>query len=289
PARDGGLLLLLLALAGAPWLWRLRHAATGRFAAGAILTLGAVSILANPVHIPTGEPIFWLMDRFFLPWTAVTALGCGAGLALLTTRLPAPWHRAGWLAAAALPLGLLAANAPRNDHARDYLGFDYARNLVAGLRRPATILAEADYQSFPLFVLPGVEERTPALRTVITNPFLNRRWGWRRLARRFPEAADLAASPAGFADRVSAFADRLASREAVYHLSMCSYPKLRPRMRDHGILSELAPRDAPAPAAPPPAAAWFRRYRLRGLYGPAPHKDETAYSVLDIYCLTLGR
>jgi len=285
PARDGGLLLLLLALAGAPWLWRLRHAATGRFAAGAILTLGAVSILANPVHIPTGEPIFWLMDRFFLPWTATAALACGAGLGLLTTRVPPTRRGAAWLLAAALPGGLLAANLTRNNHARDYLGFDYAQNLLADVRRPGTILMEADYQSFPLFALLGVEERDPRVRTIITNPFLNRRWGWRRLARRLPAAAEPATSTAPFAGRVTALVDRLGKQESLYYLSMCSYPDLRRRLAWHGLLSSVGA--GPVPAAPPEGdpAAWFARYRLRGLYGAAPFKDETAFSVLDVYCL----
>jgi len=281
---------VLLAVAGIPLLWRLRRGGAPELAAGSVLPLAAVSVLANPVHIPTGEPIFWLMDRFYLPWTALFAAACGAGLLLLARHLPRPWHHAGWAAAAALPLGLLAANLPRNDHASDYVGFDYARNLVAGMSRPATILSEADYQCFPLMALLNVEDRAPEVRFIITNPFLNRRWGWRRLARRVPEAADLALSPAPFADRVVTLADRLGSRGGLYHLSLCSYPPLRQRMWYRGIVSAIAP-PGPAPRreAEPDPAALFRRYRLRGLYGPAPYKDEAASSVLDIYCLALGR
>src|SRR5205823_3643241 len=137
------------------------------------------------------------------------------GLSLLATRLPRPWHRAGWLLAAALPLGLLAANAARNDHAQDYLGFDYAQNLLTEVHRPAKILMEADYQCFPLFTLLGVEERAPDVGTIITNPFLNRGWGWRRLGRRLPAVADLAASPASFADRVTQLADRLKTHDSL--------------------------------------------------------------------------
>lgn len=290
PVRDGGFWFALLALAGMPLLWRSGNRGVASLALGSVLTLAAVSVLANPVHIPTGEPIFWLMDRFYLPWTAVFAAACGAGLLLLARHLPRPWHRAGWIGAVALPLGLLAANVSRNDHARDYLGFDYAQNLVAGLARPATILCEADYQCFPLIAYLDAEDRAPDVRLIITNPFLNRRWGWRRLARRLPEAADLAVSPASFADRVVTLADRLGTRGSLYHLSLCSYPPLRQRLRYQGILSRVVPtalmtrRDAE-----PDGTALFRRYRLRGMVGLDPYKDEAACSVLDIYCLALGR
>jgi hypothetical protein len=289
PLRDGGLPLLLLGLAGAPLIWRRRHAPMARLAGGALLTLAAVSVLANPVHIPTGEPIFWLMDRFFLPWTAAAVLACGAGLGLLTRRLPRPWHRAGWILAAALPVGLLAANTARNNHSQDYLGYDYAQNLLAEVRRPATILMEADYTCFPLFTVLAVEARAPNVGTIITNPFLNRRWGWRRLGRRRPDVADLATSPAAFADRVTQLADRLGGSESLYYLSMCSYPALRPRMAYHGILSALFPGPVPVRSTEPDPRVFFSRYRLRGLYGATPFKDETAFSVLDIYCLARAR
>jgi len=288
PAREAGIPFQVLALAGAAALWRTRRAAFLALATGALGTVAAVAVLANPVHIPTGEYILWLTDRFFLPSQAVAAVMAGAGLLLLRNALPPRASPAVWPVAVALTAWLAVLHAPRNDHGRDYLGWDYAENLRVGIDRPAVFLAEADYQCFPLLVPLYVEGREPDLAFVTTNPFLNRGWGWRSLARRMPEARDI---PAGTPEkRIIMLADRLAVRGAVYHFPVCTYPALRRRLAGHGLVSRYIPGSGPViQENAADTGRFFRRFRLRGLLADKPFKDESAWSVLDTYCLALGK
>lgn len=287
PVREAGWLFTLAALAGGAALWRGRKRAFAGLASGALLTVAAVSAVTNPVHLTTGELFLWLADRFFLPWLAVLAVASGAGLLLLRAALP-PRHRWAALALGALlPLVISVPRFARENHSNDYLGFDYAGNLLVNINRPAVILAEADYQTFPLIALRRVEDRGPELDLVITNPFLNRKWGWKRLASRYPEAAVAMAPETPWETRVGAFADRLASRRTLYHLTLCNYPSLARRLDFHGIMTALRPKEGlkPREATEAEADGYFRRFRMRGMYSDSPHKDETAFSVLDVYTM----
>ncbi len=295
PVREAGLSFTLLALAGAAALWRARPRALGLLGGGRVLLLAGVAALANPVHVASGEFVFWLSDRFFLPYLAALAAAAGAGLLTLRAALPPHRRWAAWAAGAGLLAAELAGHRTRNDHGRDYLGFDYAENLRVSLGGSTVLFAEADYQMFPMLALLHVERRAPETVFIVTNPFLNRDWGWRRLAARRPEAPDLAPPAPQGADPPHAetrpplglLADRLGTGRRPCSLSMCSYPVLRERMTPRGILHELAPTGArPSPVGAAATDGWFRRFRLRGLFSSPPFKDDAALSVLDIYGLT---
>ena len=292
PVREGGIAFALLALAGCAALWRDRRRALLVTGAGPLLALAAVAFVTNPVHITTGELYLWLSDRFHLPYLGALAAASAAGILLLRCGAGTRGGRAVLPAAASLPVLLAAGRFAALDHSYDYLGHDYARNMVAGLSLPATVFAEADYQSFPLCAPLYTDRAAPGLAMIVTNPFLDRPAGWRRLSRTLPAARGLegegeplrgrpdAASNA----RVVALADRLLAAGPVYNPSMCSYPGLRQRLAFHGLLFEVGP---PGSTGKPPEAAavarGFARLRLRGLWGEYPHKDGAAFSVLDGY------
>lgn len=289
PFREGGVAFAVLGLGGAVALWRTRRRAFTVLASGSLLTLAAVSVLANPVHIPTGESILWLTDRFFLPFAAATAVAAGAGIVLLRNALPRGARPAAWIAAAALPAWLLAGHLSRNDHSRDYLGFDYAENLRVGVNRPMSFLAEADYQAFPLLALLHVERREPEAKLIITNPFLNREWGWRRLVRKVPGArAIVLAHPGSFEERVAGLVRHLSAAESLYHLPLGSYASLNEMRASHGLVDEMKPGAKRADLDGGKDPDWYlSRFRTRGLVSARPFRDEAAFSVLDAYPLML--
>lgn len=290
PAGESGLPFTVLALAGLLALWRSRRREALALSAGAVMTIGAVAVAANPVHIATGELYFWLTDRFFIPFLAVTAVGAGAGLLVVRSALPARWRSMAWVVGLGLSASIIGARFGHRDHSSNYLGFDYAQNLLANIPGPAVILGEADYQTFPLHAVLRVEERRPDISLVVTNPFTNRKWGWKRLARRFPEARAADARGAKWQDKLVIFTGLLAERAGLYHLTLCSYPLLRPRMDYHGILYRLeraAPAEARAPAREE-VEGYFRRFRMRGMYSGFPHRDMEDFSVLDVYPLSLA-
>ncbi len=302
PLREGGGVWLLLGVAG--WVFIRRRAAATILLAGPLLALGAVAALANPVHLPSGTLILWLTDRFHLPW--LLAAGAGAGVALARLEIAVPDRRGVILGATAVLAGAGAVSRlPQLAHGADYLGWDFAENLRAHVRTaagrataPVTVLAEADYQSFPLLVPLHATGGLPGARLIVTNPFLDRPGGWRRLARTLPEATGLetAGGPlTGAPDdaataRVLVLAERLGARGPVLHLPMCSYPGLRARLVPAGLLHEV--REAPpAGAAPAPRVARVRipamaRLRWRGITADRPSRDAAAWSVLDVYGLT---
>jgi len=290
PLRESGLPFTILALAGLPILWRPRRREFIAPLLGAVLTIGAVSVAANPVHISTGELYLWLTDRFYLPFLAVTALGAGAGLLLVRSAMPKRWRPGVWILGGLIAASMAGSRFQKLDHSRDYIGFDYAHNLLAGISGPAIILGEADYQTFPLHSILRVEEIRPDVGMVITNPFLNRKWGWKRLSARYPEAATANVRNRAWRDKVVAFTDLAGSRAGLYHLSMCSYPALQARLDFHGIVYSIGKK--PPPALRTPSAVevegYFHRYRMRGMYSDFPFKDPTAFSVLDIYTLALS-
>jgi tetratricopeptide (TPR) repeat protein len=230
----------------------------------------AVAAGANPLNRATGTLSFWLTDRFLLPWLAAAAVFFGGGILLLRAALPARARPGAWLAGAVVPVVLLASGFRGADHSRDYLGFDYA------------LFAEAYTQAFPLYDSAFIEGNAPSL--VMTVPFLAEDAGWRRLARRLPEAGEpsILAAPAG--ERPAALADRLLERGRVYHLTMCSDPLLRERLAWRGIACEVLPASARSPSATrAEIEARFRRMRLRGLWGLDPSRNEAAWTVLDVY------
>jgi len=290
PFHESGLPFAFLALAGLVALWRSRRRAALALLAGAVLNIAAVAVATNPVHIATGELYLWLTDRFYLPFLAVCAVGAGAGLLLIRSALPARWRPAWWALGATLVLVIAGTRYHTENHSADYLGFDFAQNLLVNIPGPAVILGEADYQTFPLHALLRVEDRRPDIQLVITNPFLNRIWGWKRLAGRFPEAAAANSRGAKWEDKVVLFTDLMGQHADIYHQTMCSYPLLRPRLAFHGLLYSVE-KTAPAePRTPTPeeVEGYFRRYRMRGMYTDSPYKDPTAFSVLDVYPLSLA-
>ncbi len=304
PLREGGAVWMLLAIAGWVAAYRHRRATAAVLLVGPALTLAAVAALANPVHLSSGTLILWLTDRFHLPW--LLAAGAGAGVALTRLDRALPRHRAALFAVAGLALlPDVVARAPRLAHGADYLGWDFAENLRAHASTaagpasaPVTLFAEADYQSFPLLVPLHVTRALPGARLIVTNPFLDRPGGWRRLGRTLPPAADLATAGGrltGAPDeaagaRIAALADRLAAAGPVLHLPMCSYTGLRPRLVAAGLLNEMRP--APPAGAPPVTrAARVRvpppaRLRWRGVTADRPYRDAAAWSVMDVYGLT---
>ncbi|MEK7476423.1 MAG: DUF2723 domain-containing protein [Candidatus Coatesbacteria bacterium] len=292
PVREGGLAFAFLAFAGCAALWHDRRRALALLLAGPLLTLASVSVLANPVHLSTGQLYLWLSDRFHLPYLGVLAVAAAAGILLLRRAAPTRWVPGVWGLAVLLPLAGGLGRFGTLDHSSDYLGHDYAANLVSGARTPAVLLAEADYQSFPLWGPLAIDGTADGITFVITNPFLDRPAGWRRLARRLPAARGLeeAGGPlrglpdAASSVRIVALADRLRAAGPVYHLSMCSFGDLRRRLAFRSLLFEVGPPGTTGrPPDAPAVARVFARLRLRGLHGESPPRDEAAWSVLDGY------
>jgi len=292
PVREGGLAFALLALAGSAALWRSRRRALGLLAAGPALTLASVAVMANPVHLSTGQLYLWLSDRFHLPFLGALAIASAAGILLLRRALPARAAPAVWAFAFLVPVASGLGRIGTMNHSSDYLGHDYAVNMLSGARPPAAVLAEADYQSFPVWAPLAVDATAPGIVFVITNPFLDRPEGWRRLARRLPEARGLerlgpplrGRPDAAASARLAMLVDRLGASGPVYHPSMCSFADLRQRLAFHGLLFEIGkPGAKRLPPAESDVARVFARLRLRGLWTEAPAKDEAAYSVLDTY------
>ena len=282
PLKEGGPLFALLAVAGAVAAWRAGRGRAAAVLAAGFLTIVAVTAGANPLNRATGTLSFWLTDRFLLPWLAASAALFGGGILLLRAALPVRARGLAWLVGAAVPAILLAGGFRGADHSRDYLGFDYARNVVGGCRGARALFAEAYTQAFPLYDAAWVEGSGPPL--VVTVPFLAGESGWRRLARRLPEAGDGALLAVPLEDRSAALAGRLMAGGPVYHLTMCSDPLLKERLAWRGIACEVLPAGARSPS---PTRAGiegrFKRMRLRGLWSRSPAKDEAAWTVLDVY------
>ena len=285
PLREGGVAFLLLAFAGGAVLWRVRRPAAVALAGTSAVLVAAVALATNPVHVVNGDLILWLLDRFYLPLLAAAAVAAGAGLAGMAAALPRPAGRAALAVAALLPAVLLIRNMTDRDHSRDFAGHDCARNMVAGLAGPSTILAEADYQCFPLEALIGVDDGGEGRRLVITNPFLRRGWGWRRLSRSLPYAAEVARTPGmNWDGRIGVLAERLRAAGPVYHLPLCTNPAFLRSLQCRGLIFEVLPPGArPQPPSRDSVASLFRRLRLRGLLAERPLRDPAALSVLDVY------
>ena len=282
PLKEGGPLFVFLAAAGAVAAWRGSRGRAAALLGAGLLTVVAVAAGANPLNRATGTLSFWLTDRFLLPWLAAAAALYGGGILLLRAALPVRARAGAWLAGAAVPVVLLAGGFRAADRSSDYLGHDYARNVLAGCRGARALFSEAYTQAFPLYDSAWVEGAAPPL--VVTVPFLASEAGWRRLARNLPEAGEpsVLAVPAG--ERPAALADRLLESGRVYHLTMCSDPLIRERLAWRGIACEVLP----ASARPPSASrsdieSRFRRMRLRGLWSLDPSRNEAAWTVLDVY------
>ncbi len=292
PVRAAGLPFVLLALAGGAALWRGRRDALGLLGGGWLLTLLAVAGVASPVHRRTGELVLWFTEPFLLPALGASAVMAGVGLLLLLRRLPAPAGRLAFALAAVLPLAAAAGRTPRVNHARDYLGPDYARNLLAGVPPRAVVLAEADFSSWPLYMETLVERREPAPTLVMTRPFLERAWGWRRLAARLPDVRPAEAIEGPPGARIEALADLLLAKgTAVFHHPSCTVDGLKSRLALRGgLLRTVLPAGRAAPPADPAAIERnFARMRLRGLYAATPPRDETALTVLEAYAVVLAQ
>jgi len=280
PLREAQLPFVLVALAGFAALWRRERRVFWVLASGWALTLVAVSAAANPVHFRTGERVLWVTAPFLLPCTAALAVAFGAALARGLAPLDFQWRTIGWGFAFAIPVSLIQLWGVRNDHSADYLGFDYAENMRCAMPTNAILFAEMEYNAIPALALRHVEGRVSGL--VVTNPFLSRPWGWKRLRHILPGVPVTEEGTPG--ERVSALASVLLRSRPVFHTLTCAYPEVKRRFRLRGVVQEVLPAGrAAGPVTPAGAARWFRGFRLRGLFGEAPFKDELVRGVLDGY------
>ncbi len=286
PLREGTAFFMLFALAGWAALWRIRRDAFVAAAPGALLTVLAVSFVANPVQSGTDELVLWFTEPFYLPWLGVSAVAAGAGIHLLLAALPARAARTAGFVVAAAPLALFALHHGACNRSRDYLGFDYAENMRARLVSPATILAEADFGSWPLYTLGYVEERLPGVQIVMTMPFLTRPWGWEHLARRLPEARRVLEAGERGKDGVIMLANLLDRKGPVFHHTKCTVEAIEARLAFNGLLYRVAPAGtAVSPPGEAEVSVLFRRLRRRGLFSPDAARDPLTLTALDEYAV----
>ncbi len=288
PLREAQLPFTAIALAGGVVLWRRNRRLFVALGSGWALTLLAVVAVANPVHRRTGEWIPWFTAPFLLPCLAALApaLGAALGAGLASKRPLFPLRRAAlllfflWGVAAAVPLSLWHRHAPKADHSMDYAGFDFAENLRASVPGAAGWFAELEFNGLPMLASHWIEGRIG--RVIVTNPYLERRWGWRRLRAGdpalvpdLPEHAVLDRDEAGRA--IGGVAGRLMAGGApVAFTPTCSYPAVKARLVPVGIAQRsMAPGGVRDPG--------LRRLRMRGLLGDRPHRDELTSGVLDAY------
>ena len=278
--------LFVVAVAGFAALFAKRVRVLGFLLAGSALTILSVALVTNPVHRRTGELMLWANDQYLLPWIAACAAGFGAGVVLAVRSSPRGVRMAVWAVAAFVVARPWASSVRIADHSQDYAGFDCARNMVSAVPPGSFVLAEADYQSFPLLSVLCVE-RTPDFRLIFTNPHLERDWGWKRLAEELPEARDIAprervAGPQE--DRILALVDKLVAEGRARHLLSCSYQSLKRRLRPNGLMCDIVgARDQSSWPDEASVSAVFRRLRLRGLFSGVPVRDGVSLSVLDLY------
>jgi len=154
--------------------------------------------------------------------------------------------------------------------------------MVAG----SVLMYEAEYTSWPVYQPCLVEESGMGVRLLMTNPLLARDYGWTRIAREFPEARAAFREGGGTERMVERLADLLRRRFTLTHLEHCSFPGLDARIRMRGLVGIVGEGGV---SSPPPGSGevdgWFRRMRLRGLFGPEPPRDETVTTVLEPYML----
>jgi len=282
PLSTAGPAFVLLALAGAATVASSRPRILAAIGGGALANVILVSAVANPLHRSSGELSLWHTAPFLLPLVWACAALTGPGI-LLVRRAAGRHGTPAFAACLLVPAWLLATGMRDTDHSADYTGPDFARNLLAPVRGPALVMAEADYNSWPLYIPAWVDPR-PGIVLVVTHPFLERRWGWRRLAGRIPEARGLETGES--AASIGELAERVRPRLAPWHHLHCSDPVLRARFRYEGLLAAVEPPGSrPGLPAEPAVARRFSRMSLRGLFSEHPRKDPTSLTVLDTYCL----
>ena len=281
PLREGGLWFLLLAVPGALALRRRDRRLALALAGGTAGTILAVAAIANPIHGRTGELVLWFTAPFLLPVLAAAAACAGAAPDLAGDRR-AP---ARTVLLAAVTTVILLNGAGRflpTDHSHDYLGHDFGRNMTAGLPPGAVLLTEMEFNGLPALAARYVDGS--ALTVVVTNPFLTRDWGWRRLARTLPAADPIAARPEPPDLRVVALADALLATGPAWTTLTTVFPALKPRLRPAGLLQRVLPAGTAVdrPAAPEVERV-LRRFTLRGLFSDPLVRDRLTRGVLDGY------
>jgi len=290
PVRASGIPFMLLGLAGAVALARHRPQTAGLAGLGCLVTLIAVAAGANPIHHRTGERVLWFTEPFLLPWLGVFSIAAGAGLLLARTPLRPGARRWFWAGALACPLLTLGLTRAVHDHSADYLGWDFGHNALDGLPRPGVMLAEADFSAWPALALCTAGDPGPKHALVLTRPFLERDWGWRRAARQCPALQAVGITGLDPDARAAALSTVLVRTVPVWHLGDSGYPSVALRQRLVGLSGPVLPPGAPRLAVREgETARWFARARLRGLYGTTPPKDPLTLVTLDQYVLARSR
>lgn len=173
-------LALPLALLGAVHLWR-RLSSLRALLLCLALHLGAVLFYNNP-------PFPWVINAFFLPDLALLWLLTLVGaLALMELAPRNAQNLASGLGAIAIvvPLWQLPARYKAQDFSRDFLLYDYNRDLQANLAPNSALLAAGGNDAFGLWFLQGVQGRRQDV-TVVDVPLLAP-WYLTQLQRRLPE------------------------------------------------------------------------------------------------------
>lgn len=193
PRPDLGLGLVLLGFLGWPLLVPGRRPRTWGLTATmglvfAILILGFTGGVTFYFHLK--EQMIWILDVFLLPVYLAQAVLAGLGLLWLATRLSpgtrrslAPWALA--LSLTAYPCGLYALRAASLTQARQYLAWDFAKDLLLSVKRHGMLLAEGDFFTMPVYYVQNVEHERPDVDH-ITTVFLSTDWGVAHVRARQP-------------------------------------------------------------------------------------------------------
>jgi hypothetical protein len=133
-------------------------------------------------------PLPWVINAFFVPDFVLLWLFAFIGAETLYPRFQT-WHPRGAFALALASflavLALIPSRYRHNDYSRDFLLYDYSRDIQQGLAPNSALLASGGNDAFGLWYLQGIEGRRLDLKLVDV-PLLGT-WYLDQLRRELPE------------------------------------------------------------------------------------------------------
>lgn len=270
----------LLALAGGWALLLRKRAWLGLSLLSLPLTLAlAVAWKANP---PADSR--FIIDPYLVP------LHCGLGLGLAGWAGLPQWRAKLGAAMGLLALGLLLWQWPGAEHRQDYLGWDYAQNLLLSAPKDALLFCEGDSNTASPFVARYVQGRRKDLG-VISSVLLDYPWYQKNQARLDP---GLKFPPQPLGSPSADMAWMLKANEGRPALWTNSYTKGwvdEGSLVHRGLLLRHQDKRKPFPVALLQANDIRAAYALRGVYAPyARRMDELSVRLVrDNYVESDGR
>ena len=285
PLSGGSMMVMAIGVFGFLLMYKRNKKEMLCIAAAGLLVLVSVSLVNPPTMQGSGELILDFSTKYFPPWTLLYVIGSGVGINGIAILLRRKYGNACILILFLIPIQMLFTNFPEMNHTKDYLGPDYASNVLLSAGEGEILIGDDGEQMFPLTAEQIINNRNEELIILPGNVF-KRKWGWQKLARLLTRVYVPRLLDSPTEENARKIIAMIEEKYVTSYLFISYYVKGRQDLLGRGLV--LTPSKGVSMnyvEAEEKTRRAFRKYKQRGLMLPFERETSEVRCVLDQYVL----